>query len=94
MTNIPVCDDANGDINSAETEICNLIDDNCDGFIDEAGEMTTDNLLMTAIYPELGFRLKLGESFSIRMMGRYMVSSFGRQHDDWYYGLSLAFGHD
>ena len=56
--------------------------------------MTTDNLLMTAIYPELGFRLKLGESFSIRMMGRYMVSSFGRQHDDWYYGLSLAFGHD
>jgi len=70
------------------------IDNDRDGFIDEAGEMTTDNLLMTAIYPELGFRLKLGESFSIRMMGRYMVSSFGRQHDDWYYGLSLAFGHD
>ena len=70
------------------------IDNDRDGFIDERGEMTTDNLLMTAIYPELGFHLKFGETFSIRMMGRYMVSSFGRQHDDWYYGVSLAFGHD
>ena len=70
------------------------IDNDRDGFIDERGEVITDNLLMTAIYPELGFHLKFGETFSIRMMGRYMVSSFGRQHDDWYYGVSLAFGHD
>jgi hypothetical protein len=70
------------------------IDNDNNGLIDEPGEMRADNLLMTAIYPEVGWRLKLGETFSLRMMGRYMVSSFGRQHDDWYYGLSLAFGHD
>jgi hypothetical protein len=70
------------------------IDNDRNGFIDETWETTTDNQLMTAIYPEVGFRLQVAETFSIRMMGRYMVSSFGRSHDDWFYGLSFAFGHD
>jgi len=46
---------------------------------------------MSAVYPELGWRLAVGDSFSLRVMSRYMVSSFGRQHDDWFYGVSLAF---
>ncbi|HNJ86984.1 MAG TPA: hypothetical protein PKU92_10405, partial [Agitococcus sp.] len=58
---------------------------------DEAGEMRADNTLMSAVYPELGWRIALGDSVTVRLMGRYMVSSFGRQHDDWFYGLSLAF---
>jgi gliding motility-associated-like protein len=29
------CDDFNVDLNPAETEVCNLLDDNCDGSIDE-----------------------------------------------------------
>lgn len=70
------------------------IDNDNDGFVDEAGEMTADNQLMTAIYPEVGWRIKFGDTVALRMMGRYLVSSFGRQHDDWFYGVSLAFGHD
>lgn len=34
------CDDANEDINPGATEVCNLVDDNCNGNIDE-GVMTT-----------------------------------------------------
>lgn len=70
------------------------IDNDHDGFTDEAGETTADYTSMAAIYPEIGWQLKLGGSVSLRMMGRYMVSSFGRSHDDWFYGLSFAFGHD
>ena len=66
-------------------------DNDGDGFIDERGEMRVDNTLMSAVYPELGWRIALGDSVTVRLMGRYMVSSFGRQHDDWFYGLSLAF---
>ncbi|MBC8047943.1 MAG: hypothetical protein H7Y00_14190, partial [Fimbriimonadaceae bacterium] len=33
------CDDTNSLINSTATEVCNLIDDDCDGFIDEGGEL-------------------------------------------------------
>ena len=55
------------------------------------GENKVDNISMSAVYPELGWRLAVGDSFSLRVMSRYMVSSFGRQHDDWFYGVSLAF---
>lgn len=35
------CDDANGDVYPDATEICNLLDDNCDGLIDESIINTT-----------------------------------------------------
>jgi hypothetical protein len=46
---------------------------------------------MVAIYPEVGVRLDIAQHVTVRVMGRYMVSSFGRPHDDWFYGLSFAF---
>lgn len=70
------------------------IDNNNNGFTDEIEETTLDEQYIAAIYPELGWRLALGESVSIRMLGRYMISSSGREHDDWFYGLSLAFSHE
>ncbi len=70
------------------------LDNDGNGVVDEYGEMKSDNTLMSAVYPEVGWRLALGSSFTMRMMGRYMVSSFGRPHDDWFYGISLAFGNE
>jgi opacity protein-like surface antigen len=67
------------------------IDNNGNGFKDEVGEMKTDNTAMVAIYPEVGVRLDIAQHVTVRVMGRYMVSSFGRPHDDWFYGLSFAF---
>jgi opacity protein-like surface antigen len=67
------------------------IDNNGNGFKDEVGEMKTDNTMMAAIYPEIGLSLNVAQRVTVRVMGRYMVSSFGRPHDDWFYGLSFAF---
>lgn len=70
------------------------IDNDEDGVKDEPGEMATDNHLIAAVYPEAGWQLKLGNSFSLRLLSRYMVSSVGRQHDDWFYGFSFALATD
>lgn len=70
------------------------IDNDEDGIVDEAGESQTNHDLMAAVYPEAGWNLKLGNSFSVRVMSRYMVSSFGRKQDDWFYGLSFALATD
>ena len=67
------------------------LDNDGDGFKDDVGENKIDNILMSAVYPELGWRLAVGDSFSLRVMSRYMVSSFVRHHDDWFFGVSLAF---
>ena len=44
-----------------------------------------------AVYPELGLHYWLNHQTRLTLSARYMVTTAGRDHDFWMYGLSLGF---
>ena len=67
------------------------MDNDDDGLIDEFGEKkSTIDGWMSAIYPEVGAHVWIDGNFRLTTFGRYMVTSFGRDHDDWLLGLQLT----
>ncbi len=67
------------------------VDNDDDGLIDEHGEKKSivDGWLST-IYPEVGTHVWVNGSWRLTTYGRYLVTSEGRNHDDWLMGMQLT----
>ncbi len=67
------------------------IDNDDDWWVDEAGESYSyvDNLL-SVIYPEVGVHAWINGSCRVTTFGRYLITSRGRNDDDWLIGLQLT----
>ena len=67
-------------------------DNDDDDFIDERGETTSsiDKVLVGA-YPEVGIHAWLNGNWRVSGYGRYLVTSLGRDNDDWLIGGQLTF---
>lgn len=67
------------------------LDNDGDGLIDEYGE--EDSYIdgwLSVIYPELGAHLWVDGNWRLTGYGRYFITSEGRRHDDWLFGLQLS----
>jgi hypothetical protein len=67
------------------------IDNDDDGFVDEAGEdkqRLSDAI--AAIYPEAGAHFWWTPNIRLTGYGRYMVTTAGRATDDWLFGVGIA----
>ncbi|HBE68323.1 MAG TPA: hypothetical protein DDW52_09270 [Planctomycetaceae bacterium] len=67
------------------------IDNDDNGFIDERGEMaTTVDGWLSTIYPETGVHFWLSGQSRLTGYARYIVSSHGRDADDWLAGIQFS----
>ena len=68
------------------------IDNDDDGFVDEAGEEKdiVDNVL-ASIYPEAGVHLWISDRSRLTLSARYHVTTEGRENDFWLYSFGIAF---
>ncbi len=67
------------------------LDNDDDGRWDEKGE--TDGYLdgfLSVVYPEVGVHMWLDGNWRITTYGRYLVTSRGRDDDDWLLGLQVT----
>ena len=70
----------------------NGIDDDDDGFIDERGEEREEiNGALAAFYPEVGVHFWLSSKVCLTGNARYYVTTQGRDHDNWLFGISLTY---
>jgi len=67
------------------------LDNDDDGRIDEFGEekSVVDGWL-SVVYPEVGAHLWLDGSWRLTTYGRYLITSEGRDHDDWLLGMQFT----
>jgi hypothetical protein len=67
------------------------IDNDDDGWIDEYGEdKESFDGWLSSIYPEIGTHLWINGRWRLTGYGRYLITTEGRQHDDWLLGIQLA----
>jgi hypothetical protein len=68
------------------------IDNDEDGFTDEHGEdKERFSGLLASIYPEMGAHFWWTPNLRLTSFGRYMVTTEGRDDDDWLVGGGIAF---
>jgi len=68
------------------------LDNDDDGFIDESGETKKSfDGWLSSIYPEVGTHIWVNGNWRLTGYGRYLITTEGRQHDDWLFGLQLSF---
>jgi hypothetical protein len=68
------------------------VDNDNDLFVDESDEQSsTVDDFMCAVYPEVGSHFWLTGSVRTTVSGKYLVSSLGRDQDDWLLGGQLTF---
>lgn len=67
------------------------IDNDDDGYVDEHGE-DKERLsdAIAAVYPELGAHFWWNPSVRLTGFGRYLVTTDGRDSDDWLFGVGIA----
>jgi hypothetical protein len=67
------------------------IDNDDDGWIDEPGEnkKSFDGWL-SSVYPEIGAHFWMNGSWRLTGYGRYLITTEGRNQDDWLLGLQLT----
>ena len=73
------------------------LDNDDDDRIDEWGEQKSEiEDAMAAVYPEVGLHAWLTSQWRITGSARYYITTNGRQHDAWVFGVSLGclFGSD
>jgi len=67
------------------------IDNDDDGFVDEAGEKRERlSGMLVGIYPEVGAHFWWTPAVRLTGYGKYMVTSEGRSGDDWLIGAGIA----
>ena len=68
------------------------LDNDNDKRIDEKGETESDiDRVLVAIYPETGVHFWFNGSWRATAFGRFMVTSLGRDNDDWLMGGQLTY---
>jgi hypothetical protein len=68
------------------------VDNDDDGSVDEWGEEKDQFTgVLAAMYPETGVHFWWTPNVRISGMGRYLITSEGRDADGWYYTASIAF---
>jgi hypothetical protein len=67
------------------------VDNDDDGWIDESGEekKTIDGWL-SSLYPEAGAHWWINGDWRVTAYGRYLVTTEGRDNDDWLLGLQIT----
>lgn len=66
-------------------------DNDDDGAIDEFGEEKERfSGWISSIYPEVGVHAWLSADVRLSVQGRYLITTEGRDADDWWYGGSIA----
>ena len=66
-------------------------DNDDDGFLDEVGEKKTKfDGWLSSVYPEVGVHFWPTGQSRFTAFARYMVTSHGREHDDWLAGLQFT----
>lgn len=66
------------------------LDNDDDFFVDEHGEVEDESALFAAVYPEVGAHFWLKPRLRLTGSASYYVTTEGRDHDFWYFGISLS----
>lgn len=68
-----------------------FIDNDDDGAVDERGEKKTEfDGWLSTVYPEVGAHFWSSGQSRFTVFGRYLVTTEGREHDDWLIGFQLT----
>ena len=68
------------------------LDNDDDLLTDEPGELASSvDHVLGAVYPEAGVHTWLNGRWRVSAFGRYMVTTLGRDHDDWLIGGQLTY---
>jgi hypothetical protein len=66
------------------------IDNDDDWSVDEDGEVRYDHDFFAAVYPEVGVHLWATPRMRFTGSASYMITTEGRDHDFWYFGVNVA----
>lgn len=66
------------------------LDNDDDYFVDERGETETEHGFLASVYPEVGVHAWLSGRWRVTGSAAYHVTTLGRDHDFWLFGLYLS----
>lgn len=66
------------------------MDDNDNGVIDDADEITTDSVYFASVFPEVGAHFWVNDRIRVSGSGSYYITTEGRDHDFWMASVSIT----